>query len=78
MIRHELMKDLPPICAQEMIQESIQDAFTKLPQIKQDRILWACRNLNNNRTHPLSDKAKIEIVGKIGILLYTETLEKGV
>jgi len=53
----------------ELLLESIQSAFDKLPQIEQDMLLFTCKNLRDGRFHPLSDDAKIEVAGKVGIWL---------
>ena len=53
----------------ELLDQAIESAFEKLPKNKQDNLLYIARRLNNNRTKPLSDKAKIEILGKVGVWL---------
>jgi hypothetical protein len=62
---------------QEATWESVQDAFAKLHKREQDTILYSMRNLSDGRSRPLSDKAKIEVAGMLGIWLFNRENRQG-
>lgn len=52
---------------QELTNQAIQVAFDKLPRDEQNKLLYLCKNLNRNRTKPMPDPQKIELLGKLGM-----------
>jgi hypothetical protein len=53
----------------EMIDECIDSAFKKLPNSEQNTLLYLCRKINSDRSKPLNENSKVEILGKLGIWL---------
>lgn len=49
--------------------DCVLTAFYKLPEVEQNKLLFTARKLNDNRTKPLPDIHKIEILGKLGMFL---------